>query len=94
MRIAWAVPPVASTPEAEVVHAARRAAVAAGLSVSQTLMKTVPSAGSCDARRGLRLAERGREVLGDPHHLAGRLHLRPEQRVGALEALERAAPPP
>ena len=41
------------------------------------------------ARRGLRLRERGREVGGDPHHLARRAHLRPEQRVGAGEAVER-----
>ena len=38
---------------------------------------------------GLRLRERGREVARDPHHLAGRAHLGPEQRVGAGEAVER-----
>ena len=38
---------------------------------------------------GLRLGERGREVARDAHHLAGRAHLRAEQRVGALEAVER-----
>ncbi len=41
------------------------------------------------ARGGLRLGERGREVARDPHHLAGRAHLRAEHRVGALEAVER-----
>ena len=41
------------------------------------------------ARRGLRLRERGREVGGHAHHLAGRAHLRAEQRVGAGEAVER-----
>ena len=40
------------------------------------------------ARGGLRLGERGLEVAGDPHHLAGRAHLGPEQRVGAVEAVE------
>ena len=38
---------------------------------------------------GLGLGERRREVAGDAHHLAGRAHLRPQQRVGALEAVER-----
>ena len=41
------------------------------------------------ARRRLRLGERGREVGADAHDLAGRAHLRPEQRVRAGEAVER-----
>ena len=69
--------------------------VAAGLSrVADGDEDRCPRAGSCDARGRLRLAERGREVVGDAHHLAGRLHLGAEQRVGAVQALERAAPPP
>ena len=47
-----------------------------------------------DAGGGLRLAECRREVAGDAHHLAGRLHLGPEDRIGAGEASERAEPPP
>ena len=63
--------------------------MAAGLSPSVTVMKTVPDCGQLRAGRGLRLAERGRVVGRDAHHLAGRLHLRAEQRVGAREAAER-----
>ncbi len=86
--IAWAVPPVAITSKP---RSWKRAAswVAAGLSVSVTVMKTEPSSGSDDAGGGLGLAERGREVGGDAHHLAGALHLRAEHRVGAGEAGER-----
>ena len=40
-------------------------------------------------RGALGLAEGGRKVIGDPHHLAGALHLRPEHRVDAREARER-----
>ena len=62
---------------------------AAALSGSVTVRKTVPRGRQRDARRGLRLGERGREVLGDAHDLAGRAHLRAEQPVGAVEAVER-----
>ncbi|HEY6415222.1 MAG TPA: cytochrome c oxidase assembly protein, partial [Acidimicrobiales bacterium] len=48
-----------------------------------------PAARQPRARRGLRLREGGREVGGHAHHLAGRAHLRPEQGVGAGEAVER-----
>ena len=46
-------------------------------------------AGQRHAGGRLRLGEGRREVARDPHHLAGRAHLGPEQRVGALEAIER-----
>ena len=59
------------------------------LSRSVTVMNAVPLSGSARAGRGLRLGERGREVARDAHDLAGRAHLRPEQRVGAVEAVER-----
>ena len=52
-------------------------------------MKTVPSLRQRHAGGGLRLGERGREVARDAHHLAGGAHLGAEQRVGALEAVER-----
>ena len=52
-------------------------------------MKAVPCAWQRHAGGGLRLGERGREVARDPHHLAGRAHLRAEHRVGAVEAVER-----
>ena len=41
------------------------------------------------AGRRLRLAERRREVGGDAHDLAGRLHLRSQAGVGARQAVER-----
>ena len=63
--------------------------VAAALSPSVTVMKTVPSREQGDARGGLRLPERGREVARDAHHLAGGLHLRAEHGVGAGEPCER-----
>ena len=53
------------------------------------MRNTVPALRQPRAGRGLRLGERGREVGGDAHHLAGRAHLRAEQRVGAGEAVER-----
>jgi len=37
---------------------------------------------------GVRLAERRREVVGDPHDLPGRLHLRSQARVAPREAVE------
>ena len=67
---------------------------AAGLSESVSVMKAVPLDGQRGAGRRLGLGERGREVARDPHDLAGGAHLGPEDRVGALEAVERAAPPP
>ena len=81
------MPPVAITSKP---RSWKRAAswVAAGLSVSVTVMKTEPSVGSEHPGRRLRLAEGGREVGGDAHHLAGALHLRAEHRVGAGEAGE------
>ena len=39
--------------------------------------------------RGLRLREGAGKVASDPHHLAGGAHLHAQQRVGALEAVER-----
>ena len=64
-------------------------ATAPGLSLSVTVMKAVPAAGSARAGRGLGLGERRREVAGDAHDLAGRAHLGAEHRVGAGEAVER-----
>ena len=87
-RIAAAVPAVASTRKPR--SCMREAScVAAGLSVSQTRDEHAALARQLHARAGLRLAEGGREVLGDAHHLAGGLHLGAEQRVAAVQALER-----
>ncbi len=85
-RIACAVPPVARIRKPMSCSEAA-SWVADGLSLSVTLMNTAPSAGSAPAA-AWRLAEGGRVVAGDAHHLAGRLHLRAEQRVGAREAHE------
>ena len=61
---------------------------AAGLSESVRVMKAVPAGGQRGAGRRLGLGEGGREVARDPHDLAGGAHLGPEDRVGALEAVE------
>ena len=73
--------------------------VAAGLSRSLTVIATAdwrsgrgPGSGWPAARDGL--GEGGREVGADAHHLAGRAHLRPQQRVGAGEPRRTAARPP
>ena len=63
--------------------------MAAGLSPSATVMNTVPSSGSCAPAAAWALANAVGKSRGDPHHLAGRAHLGPEQRVGAGEAVER-----
>ena len=86
--IACAVPLVATISKPRSCSAIATPA-AAGLSPSVTVMKTVPLVGQLRAGGRLRLRERGREVARDAHHLAGRAHLRPEQRVGAGEAVER-----
>ena len=52
-------------------------------------MNAVPLGGQRRAGRRLGLGERGREVARDAHDLAGRAHLGAEDRVGALEAVER-----
>ena len=62
---------------------------AAALSSSATLMNARPRSGSAKPARGQRLAERERHAHGDAHHLAGRAHLRPEDRVDARELGER-----
>ena len=64
--------------------------VAAGLSVSQTEMKTLPSRGQRDARaRPAPCRTPSGKSSRDAHHLAGGLHLRAQQRVAAVQALER-----
>ena len=70
---------------------ARRCAVGstAALSSSRTLMKTAPLGRQDRAGGDLRLGEGGAEGRVDAHHLAGRLHLRAEQRVDAGELGER-----
>ena len=64
------------------------AASTRGLSASFTETKTVPSLRQ--ARTAAELAfDEGDVVLAvDPHHLAGRFHLRPEHGVDAGEARE------
>ena len=63
--------------------------MAAGLSPSATGEEHRPLVGQLGARRRLGLGERGREVGGDAHHLAGGAHLRAQQGVGPGEAAER-----
>ena len=59
------------------------------LSESFTEMNTVPLHGQHLAGAELALDEGHGEVAVDAHHLAGRAHLRPEDRIDAGEARER-----
>ena len=58
------------------------------LSWSLTLTKTVPGGGQALAGGQLGAGEGLAEVAADAHHLAGALHLRAEQVIGAREAAE------
>ena len=87
--IASAVPRGGDDPEAEVVQRSAAIGERAGLVGVGDRDEDGALARQRHAGGRLRLGERGREVAGDAHHLAGRAHLGPEQRVGAVEAVER-----
>ncbi len=59
------------------------------MSSSVTVMNGRALARQRHPGRRLGLGEGGREVARDAHHLAGRAHLRAEQRIRAFEAVER-----
>ena len=83
-----AVPPVASSrkPSAASASATGTIAVLVGVAHGE---ERGPGGRERPAGGALRLRERGRQVGGARHHLAGGAHLRPEHGVGAGEARER-----
>ena len=67
----------------------RHGSTSAALSRSRTETKTLPVERQVGAAAELRLGEGAAEIGVEPHHLAGRFHLRPEDQIDAGEAGER-----
>ena len=66
----------------------RQGSTIAALSLSLTETKTVPASRQAQAGAELRLGEGAGEAEIEPHDLAGRFHLRPQDDVDAGEAGE------
>ena len=86
--IAAAVPRVATIAKPRSCSCAAMP-TAPALSESVTVRNTVPLRGSRAPAAACAFANAAGKSCGHAHHLAGRAHLRPEQRVRAGEAVER-----